>query len=144
MTAALGAFGRFSEPSATLGFNELRVSALLSRQGPSPIAPGTTPKSPLAMHALLILGFNERLGGLSFFRSKYRQSEARFCFSIVRDNQAKGISTTGRLHGQVRRAQQRKRSFVELPIVEMRIITDSVFISCRITPVNLWTRRVDE
>ena len=67
-----------------------------------------------------------------------------FCFSIVRNNQAKGISTAGTLHGQVRRSPSGKRSFVEPPIMEARIIAHSVFISYCITPVNLWRRRVDE
>jgi len=31
-----------------------------------------------------------------------------FCFLIVRDNQAKGISTAGTLHGQVRRNRPEK------------------------------------
>ena len=67
-----------------------------------------------------------------------------FCFSIVRDNQAKGISTVGTLHGQVRRNSSEKKSFVEFPIMGARIIAHSVFISYCITPVNLWRRKVDE
>jgi hypothetical protein len=67
-----------------------------------------------------------------------------FCFSIVRDNQAKGISTAGTLYSQVRRNPSGKRSFVQLPTMEARIIAHSVFISYCITPVNLWMRRVDE
>jgi hypothetical protein len=67
-----------------------------------------------------------------------------FCFSVVRDNQVKGISMAGTLHGQVRRNPSEKRSFVELPKIESRIIAHSVFISYCITPVNLWRRRVDE
>jgi hypothetical protein len=67
-----------------------------------------------------------------------------FCFSIARDNQAKGISTAGTLHGQVRKTPSGKRPFVELPIMEARIIAHSVFISYRITSVNLWRPRVDE
>ncbi len=38
-----------------------------------------------------------------------------FCFSIVRNNQAKGISTAGTLHGQVLRSPSEKRSFVDPP-----------------------------
>jgi len=60
-----------------------------------------------------------------------------FCFSIVRGNQANGISTAGTLHGQVRRDPSGKRSFVELPIMEARIIAHSAFIGYCITPVNL-------
>ena len=67
-----------------------------------------------------------------------------FCFSIVRDNQAKGISTAGTLHGQVRGNSSGKRSFVEFPRMEPRIIAHSVLICYCITPVNLWRRRVDE
>src|SRR5450631_1454497 len=52
-----------------------------------------------------------------------------FCFSIVRNNQAKGISTAGTLHGQVRRSPSEKRSFVEPPIMEARIIAHMVFSS---------------
>jgi hypothetical protein len=81
--------------------------------------------------------WSSELAILSFVQREYRHSEARFCFSIVRDNQAKGKSTAGTLHGQVRRIPSSKGSFVELPIMEARIIAHSVFIGYCITHVNL-------
>jgi len=45
--------------------------------------------------------FGECIGDLSFVQSEYWKSKARSCFSIVHDNQAKGISRAGTLHGQV-------------------------------------------
>jgi hypothetical protein len=81
--------------------------------------------------------WSSELAILSFVQREYRHSEARFCFSIVRDNQAKGKSTAGTLHGQVRRIPSSKGSFVELPIMEAQIIAHSVFIGYCITHVNL-------
>ena len=49
------------------------------------------------------------------------------CFSIVRNNQAKGISTAGTFHGQVRRNPSGKRSLVECTIIYPLIITHSVY-----------------
>src|ERR1017187_12353 len=69
--------------------------------------------------------------------------KAKRVSSILRDNQVNRLSTAGTLHSQVRRNPSGKRSFVELPIMEARIIAHSVFISYSDTPVNLWRRRLD-
>src|ERR1035437_8541049 len=66
------------------------------------------------------------------------------CFTIVLNDQAKGISAACTSHGQVRRRPSGKTSFVEVLIMKARTIADSLFVSSCITLANRWTRRVDE